>query len=483
MTTKTKALLISLAVAIVAAVGAYFLFRGSSSAYLNALPKDAQALARLDVNAIFDKAKLTDEEKAQLFQRLAFSDEKDASTGLDLSKSLYGFAAQDGNFGVLAAVANDDELTAWCQRLQAQGRASEMTRQRGYSWVVVEQKWLMAFDDEKALAMGPAVGAAQDQLRTTIVKLLEQKEKESALKTELYDLLFSEDEPVVAVVRPELMPQEVLGYMKSLKLTSSAQGLYLLTLDADDNELDLDINIVSNDEDVKAELQRFNQLMRPLNGSLVENAHADQAIWLAFNTKGEDLLKFLRSEPTIRTALITLNLVVDADRIIKAIDGDLAVEFTAAKASTASKDIRFDFDFKNARFTAQLANTDFLSGASSWGNSFLSVKALSATEYVVNYNPTPIYLGVKDKTFYLGSERGLSTEGNTYLRQQGSDLKGARFFATLNLSSIPLEPISFWSKLYPDLNRLDVKMEEAGEFTFTLKASDNTNILCTLLKL
>lgn len=341
----------------------------------------------------------------------------------------------------------------------------------------------MAFDDEKALAMGPAVGAAQDQLRTTIVKLLEQKEKESALKTELYDLLFSEDEPVVAVVRPELMPQEVLGYMKSLKLTSSAQGLYLLTLDADDNELDLDINIVSNDEDVKAELQRFNQLMRPLNGSLVENAHADQAIWLAFNTKGEDLLKFLRSEPTIRTALITLNLVVDADRIIKAIDGDVAVEFTAAKASTASKDIRFDFDFKNARLTAQLANTDFLSGASSWGNSFLSVKALSPTEYVVNYNPTPIYLGVKDKTFYLGSERGLSTEGNTYLRQQGSDLKGARFYATLNLSSIPLEPISFWSKLYPDLNRLDVKMEEAGEFTFTLKASDNTNILRTLLKL
>lgn len=483
MTTKTKALLISLAVAIVAAVGAYFLFRGSSSAYLNALPKDAQALARLDVNAIFDKAKLTDEEKAQLFQRLAFSDEKDASTGLDLSKSLYGFAAQDGNFGLLAAVADADNLTAWCKSLADKGHASELTRQRGLSWVVVEQQWLMAFDDDKALAMGPAVGAAQDQLRTVIAQLMKQDKGESAQDTDLYKLLGTKNEPLVAAVRPELMHDDVLGALSSINLKSSAQGLYRLTMDANDNKLVVDIDIVSEDEDVQAELKKLNALLRPISGELTQNAHADNAIWLAVNTEGQELLKILRAQPKVRTALLTLNLIVDADRIIQAIDGDVALEFISTKASPSTHDIRFDFDFKNAHLTAQVANTDFLSGASSWGNAFVDVQALSATEYVVKLSSSPIHLGVKDKIFYLGSERGLSTEGNAYLRQQLGDIKGARFFATLNIASIPLEPFTFFSRAFPDLDRLDVRMNQADQFVFTLSTSDNSNILRTLLHL
>ena len=457
-----------------------FLLRGSSS-YINALPKDAQALARVDIKAVLDKARLTDEETAQLFQRYSLPEEKRTDIGFDLSQPAYAFAAMDGNFGFLAAVADDDALTAWCKSLAANGHASEVTRQRGLSWVVVEQQWLMAFDDDKALAMGPAVGAAQDQLRTVIARLMKQDKDESAQDTELYKLLGTKDEPLVAAVRPELMPDDVLGALSSIKLKSSSQGLYRLTMDADDNELEVDIDIVSDNEDVQAQLKKLNAVMRPLSGELTKNAHADNAIWLAVNTKGDELLKFLRAQPKVRTALFTINLIVDADRIIQAIDGDVAVEFISSKASPS--DIRFDFDFKNARLTAQVANTDFLSGASSWGNAFMDVQALSATEYVVKYSLSPIYLGVLDKTFYLGSERGLTTEGNAYLRQQLDDIRGARFFATLNLASIPLEPLSVWTKRYPDLNRLDVRMDEAGEFTFTLNASDTTNILRTLLGL
>ncbi|MDR9826057.1 hypothetical protein RCJ22_10610, partial [Vibrio sp. FNV 38] len=125
---------------------------------------------------------------------------------------------------------------------------SEVTRQRGLSWVVVEQQWLMAFDDDKALAMGPAVGAAQDQLRTVIAQLMKQDKDESAQGTELFALLGTKDEPLVAAVRPELMPDDVLGALSFVKLKSSSHGLYRLTMDADDNELEVDIDIVSDNE-------------------------------------------------------------------------------------------------------------------------------------------------------------------------------------------------------------------------------------------
>ena len=70
-----------------------FLLRGSSSAYLNALPKDAQALARVDIKAVLDKARLTDEEKAQLFLRYSLPEEKRTDIGFDLSQPAYAFAA------------------------------------------------------------------------------------------------------------------------------------------------------------------------------------------------------------------------------------------------------------------------------------------------------------------------------------------------------------------------------------------------------
>ena len=483
---KKKVLLLTsggIIITLVVIAVTFFAMRKSDNAYLKVLPKDATALARLDVKALLDKAELTKEETAQLLQRYSHSSDKNVNIGLDFSLPVYGFAAKDGYFGLLAAVADANDLTAWCDSLAVKGHASEVTHQRGYSWVVMEEKWLMAFDDEKSLAMGPVVGAAQDQLRTAIIQLMEQSNNESVVQTELYKLLGTKDEPFVATVKPELLPEDVLGALRSIHLKSSAQGFYRLTLEPDDNELEVDFDIISDDKDVQEKLKKINALMRPLNGSLTDNAHADNAIWLAFNTQGSELLKLLRSEATIRTMLLTLNLLVDVDRMIQAIDGDVALEFTSAKATPKSDNINFNFDFKNASLVAKVTNSDFLSGAASWGNSFIDVKALSPTEYVVNINPTPIHLGVKDKTLYVGSERGLVTEGNAYLRKQRSNIKGTRFYATLNLSSIPLEPISIFSNIYPDLNRLDVKMEEAGEFSFTLKASENTNIIRTLLNL
>ena len=251
----------------------------------------------------------------------------------------------------------------------------------------------------------------------------------------------------------------------------------------DDDELEVDIDIISNDGDVLAELNKVNVLMRPIAGHLTDNAHAENTFWLTINTKGEELLKLLRSDVSLRTTLLTLNMVLDVDRIIEAIDGDVALEFTSAQATPESDNIHLKFDFKYASLIAQVANTDFLSGAPKWGSSFINVSTLSSTEYVVNIEPTPVHFGVKDKILYVGSDRGLITEGNAYLREQRSDIRGARFYATVNLSSIPLKSISILSNIYPNLKRLDVKMDDAGAFTFTIKASEGTNILRSLLSL
>ena len=474
MNTKTKVLLVTVLVVAAAAVGAYFIFRSSSTAYLKALPKNVIALARLDVKEFMDDADLSQEEIAQLSQRLSLSDDEHTTIGLNLTRPVYGFASQDGYFGVLAAVADVHDVTSWCERLRAEGHASEVSQQRGYSWVVLEQQWLMAFDGERALAMGPAVGAAQDQLRTIIARLMGQERDDSALETELYETINKKDDLLTAVVKSDILPEEVLQPLRTLNLAAAAQGLYLLSLDARGNELALNAEILPDNEDGEDELEELNQLLRPIRGSLTDYAHSENLFWMAVNLKGEDLLQLLRMHPAVRTALVAMNFVMDVDRILESIDGDIAVEIISGEGIHANL---------GGSLTAQVSNIDFLSGAKSWGHDYLRVQPLSATEYFLEIPDMPLFFSVNDKTIHLGSERAISTASNAYLREEQGDIKGARFYATIDLQSLPYEQSQLGSDIIRHVERLDVRMERVGEFAFTLKAAEDTNILKTLLNL
>ena len=472
MNTKSKLFLLSIVVIALVTVGAYFVFHATSKAYLKALPRDIVALARLDVKEFLDDADFSQDEMRQLVKRLSASANDPSSFGFDFTSPLYGFASQDGYFGVLAAVAQADDVASWCERLRAEGHASEVSKQRGYSWVVLDQQWLMAFDEEKALAMGPAVGAAQDQLRTVIARLLEQDRDESGLESELYDVVSDAKSPMAAVVSSEILPEEVLQPMRAMNLASAAQGMYLFSLAANRNELDLDVEIIPANEDGEAELEYLNILLRPIHGALTEYAHEKNVLWMAANLKGESLLELLRSHLAIRTVLVALNFVIDADRILESVDGDIALEIMDGGSSLENI---------GGALTAQVANTDFLSGASKWGNKYVTVQALSSTEYSIAIPDMPLFFSVQDNVFHLGSERSLPTQGNAYLREESRGIKGARFYATIDLRALSVEPIPYSSTLLKSFERLNVKMERAGKLLFTLKAPEGTYVLKEIL--
>ena len=186
---KTKVYLLSaIGVTVVAMLVTFFVLRPSGDTYANALPSDATAIARLNTKSFLNAARLTTRDLLRLMHhsRKAQTNGEVKSLGIDLKRPLYAFSSASGYFGILAAVDKADELAAYLEEEHATGRASEVIRQRGYSWAVVTQQWLLAYDDERVLMMGPAVGAAQDQLRTEMVGLLEQGSNNSGLQTSLY---------------------------------------------------------------------------------------------------------------------------------------------------------------------------------------------------------------------------------------------------------------------------------------------------------
>lgn len=478
---KTRLLLLSaLGVTLVAGAVAFVALRGSSDAYANVLPNDATAIARLDAKAFLRDADLSVKDVIQLLRSSQDSDDA-PRIGVDVKHPVYLFASSSNNMGAVFAVDDEDDLIAFCESRQAEGHASEITPQRGYSWVVVEQQWLLAFDAKKALVMGPAVGAAQDQLRNEMARLLEQKREDSGLETPLFDALSKSDEPLVAVVAPEVLPAEARQVLRRFKVSSRADALLRLTVETDDNELELEANVLAESDGVKDELKRMDDVLRPIKGSLTEHTHAENVAWIAMNVDGSMLLDALRSDATVRTALLALNLAFDLDRIIRSVDGDFAMELT--EAASLGGNARNDSPFNSLYVTAVVSNTDFLNDASTWGNSLIGVQALTPQDFVLNLGSGSLYFGVEGKTFYLGGEQGLVHEENSYLHQRRNDIKGNRFFATFTVPALvdQLDMKSELSAALSNFERLNLEMEHVGDVKMQLVAPRGTNIAREIL--
>jgi hypothetical protein len=199
---------------------------------------------------------------------------------------------------------------------------------------------------------------------------------------------------------------------------------------------------------------------------------------MALNIQGSELLDVLRSNQSVRTALIALNLVLDLDRIIRAIDGDVALELTTTDIFDNS-----DIQIKDLYLTADVANSDFLSDASTWGNQLIGVQALSQQDFAVNLGKSSVYFGVDKSTLYIGGERGLTKGGNAYLDDERSDIRDSRFYATIALPQV-ISRLGADEKIPDAVNefqRLVFEMEDAGEFKLKLIAPRGTNIARELL--
>ena len=469
------------AVAVVGGLVSFFALRGiMSDAYVRTIPYDATAIARLDARSFLHDADLSLKDVIRLLRQNQEGDD-DQKIGIDMQRPIYAFTSPSGNIGVTAAVSDDDDLEAFCTSSQREGHASEITKQRGYSWVVLEQQWLLAFDSKKALVMGPAVGAGQDQLRVEMMRLLEQKSKDSGMESSLYAALIRDDEPLAAVVAPEILPSVARKELQRLKVGSKADALLRLTLETDDNELELEAEVLAEGEDVKAELKRLNDLLRPVKGTLTDYAHAENVAWLAVNVEGTTLLDALRSNNSVRMGLLALNFAFDLDRIIRAVDGDVALELT--NVSSLLSGIGLDTPPGGFYVTAQVENTDFLNDAAAWGNNLFGVQALSQQDFALNLGVTSYYFGVQDKTFYLGATQGLAQEKNEFLSRERSDIRGNRLYATFAIPSL-LNQLGSRTSLPPVLSRferLNIEMERAGEFKLKLIAPRGTNIARELL--
>lgn len=457
--------------------------RPSVDAYASVIPADAKAIVRIDPQQLVSEADLSAPDMMKLLKRILISDEAE-STGLDLARPFFTFVGGGGDLGIVARV---DDVALLEQRLNEQkdeGYATEVTRQRDISWTLIAGQWLMAFDDEKALFMGP-VGGKDDYLRSMMTQLMRQKRDASGMASELYLDLNSRHAPVVASVAGDMLPKDLQStintYLNVSRLADIRLGAELHT---QGNEMTLDLELESDDEEFDKTLKELEDLMDPIRGDLIQHASASPLLWVCVGIDGGDLLEVLRRSQDARFVLILLNAVADVDAIINDIDGDVVFEVLDANLTkprcllTAQLDDDFE-SFKDAPYWLKSATK-----AAGY-----DLRQTSPTDFVFDNDGFEVCFGTKDNVLYVSSSDKLMPQSDakapaSYIASQKKMIRGQRFYAMLDLTTINYDDMDMGFLLKPyvgDLQRVELLMPEVNKLQLRLLAPEGTNIARSIL--
>ena len=268
------------------------------------VPSDATAIAMVDVKTIITDAGVP---KSML-------KDIDNDTGVDFSQPVYIFR-RGANVGFVAAVDEVDELDDNLDRC---------TQRSGYTFGVLGG-FMVCHDDERLLCMGPLASLSDKALLDEMVRLMRLPNTPSYLM----ERLERSKSPVAAVVAPHALPESLYALVDKAMPHGLSTDSLMFVFDGSVSENSIKLSLLpqySTDESVDIMAKLLGEF-KPITATLVSVSPQDPAVWLCMGVHGDKLLKQLRLVPKIRSAMLGLNMCIDADMMMNAAEGDMVVAF------------------------------------------------------------------------------------------------------------------------------------------------------------
>ncbi len=380
------------------------------------VPSDATAIVKVDVKTIIEDAGVPKTALKGI----------DNDTGLDFAHPIYAFRRGAG-VGFVAAVDESDEFDE---------KLSERTQRSGYTFGSIGG-FVVCHDDERMLCMGPLASLSDKALLDEMVKIMRFSQQSSPL----LDRLKTHDTPVAAVVSAEALPQSLYAIID--KTTSHGFDTDSLVFEFEGSVSErsikmslLPVCVADTDDNVMSKLL---DTFLPITGTMVYSSPQDPAVWLCMGVRGESMLKKLRLIPKLRTALLGLNMCIDADMMLKATEGDVMVSFP-----------KVSLQKQPWVMLAEVKNTKFMRNRSSW-----NTRGLNFDIDIMGNNILALTSSDAEKP------RQDIMSPNTSLTILKSKMIGQRIFLTIDVPKVlnPLKPalavFGYGNNLFEALDMLE----------------------------
>ena len=472
-----KKFLIILALIVVAiAIGAYFFLFGKKDVCKNVIPEDAKAVLVIDAKQALKQMdfSISDIFKA-LKHRQQQKEEDKSGWGIDMLSPMYGFVSADNYVCGVFALSNPADFE---DKLKEENITVES--QRGFKWAN-KGEILLCFDSEKALALGPVTMTESDRMRGKMVEWMKQGSHNVPVLSSLKN-----NDGVLCLrssldVLPEAITEQFNHYLNNVELDK----IFLnVTLNVREKAFVLSSELDSQDDNLSKCISEFDDFLRPIDDGTFEPRVSNPMAQVFFNVQGEKLLIKLRENPFIRMFLVAVNLCVDTDMMIKAIDGNVSIEI----GGRTNRGVAF-------LMNAKVMNQDFLKNAKDWctGGSTLgySCQAFDDKNFVLQNGGQKFFFGVDGDFLYLSSlDRNSSVfsasqSGNNFSPVR-EHIVGKRYYASVDVDKVYNFVFGYNSKEVENpagLDRINIGVSDLSHFQieFTTKVK-TTDFIKKLLK-
>lgn len=407
----------------------------SDSEYLNVIPSGSQAVISFNLAGMAKTAHLTDASKANALKALLHINDP-SECGIDITSKVYLFESPDGSLGLVAKVDDDGDMEDYFNKLSATGLCQKVTEQKGFKWTVLRESWVIGFSSKAMLVMGPAVGGAQGELKRTMAQYLDADEEDGIKETPLYDKLDSLDSDVAMVASVTALPEKI-GTPFRLGAPADADPADVMiaaTMQTSGGCLNITGTSFSFNGGVDKALKKATASYQPITGKFISSIPGNAAVAVLMNFDGTKYINLLRSDKGLRALLAGLNAVVDADMMIKSINGDVAIAVNSISG-----------DKMTYTMASQLKSTAFLNDVGYWKQSLPSGAKLTdngPNGYHLSNDSWNLFFGVKDNNMlYVSTNNELiPTVGKPAAKRLPANvinsIKGKRLCILLNIDAM-----------------------------------------------
>ena len=420
-----KAIIITLIVLTVAAVGIFF-FWGRAKDCLAVIPKGSLMVGRVEAKAIHP-------DLAQLGSAWVFED-------------------KDGQLGLVLPLPREKYLTDWISKTDPQAQTDE---RRGVQFATLSNGFVVGWVGGKVLAMGPVVEAGRSQLMQKMVGYLKNDEEWTS---PMMERLKSMGQPTAFVAQTDALPEALTAFLQvgAPKGHGQSDILVAATIEStsgnggSERVVKIKTETFSPkkkiDEALKASLEKYGTIEGIYLGT-IDDANP---YTVAANFSGNGVVEMLRGNDALRVLIAGLNTAIDIDKMLSSVDGDLVLTMPRQK---------------QFQLVARSPEASWLKDVGYWKSSAPEGVTLS------DWQPLGYHLHGKEQSAYFG----MTMKGELYMASSDSlarratqpsahpmnaDLqqlvKGERMVAIINVKSLTDDK----PELRPIFNLLPVKCDK-----------------------
>lgn len=270
--------------------------------HVNIIPANSTALVAMNaMDFVGEKSPF-----ASILAPFVDSEEKQLK-GIDLTKDVYLFEAGDGSFGLSASMADSYDFDDFMKRLRNLGGVGEFIESDGITFCVVKNTWVVGFDDDVLLMMGPVTGVeAEKQMIKRMGRLMNQDKENNITTKTIWKHLNEIQAPIRFIAQASALPDQMVAALTlgTPKGTTPSDVLLEAGMEYNDKTLYLDGATCSYNENVKQALKKSFEVYKPITITWEKEMKDSTLVGVFMNVDGENFMPYIQANKALNTLLL-----------------------------------------------------------------------------------------------------------------------------------------------------------------------------------